>query len=206
MNMKKLFCAFFIVILAIPSIAFAFDEMTRYDFGNGDYYIWIPNDFLVVHENSTEEELLSNEMYAENGAKEFLDSFGVALFASWQNSQKGLLINIYENIFDEDIRIEDRFAAEALIESWTPLLERANRYILFTDPIIGEYEAFGKIASMSHDEQGTVYYVDYVLLFNGNIVTLTFSSENGQFNIEEGHILDSIADKTGSNWGTFEIG
>lgn len=202
--MKKLIICLVLWSFAFPALA-DYDQTVRYEFFHGEYGIWIPDSFFVIHENITEEELSGTDSSPEE-AFGFLNAYSMDLYASFDQDNGYLSIQVFEDAVSGEIAYEGLSDAEYLGEFWADQLESKNYIVLFSEPYVTEYDCFGKVAYMFESDGKPVYCVDFITVLEKDLISLSFISYAGQFDIEDNYIINTIASSLHDNIVTVSQG
>lgn len=193
--MKKLVLFVVLILslymLALPASA-EFGENTMYKFFDGEYGIRIPNSYFVIHENITEEELDGTDTSQED-AINFLNDFSVDLYASFDQGNRYLTIQVFDDAVSGEIPYEGLSDARYLSLLWRKELENFDYTILFSEPYITDDDCFGKVAFVFEIDGKPVYGLEYVTVLDNDLINLSFTSHSSQFDIEDSYQFDTIA-------------
>ena len=178
--MKKLSLLIFLfTFMSTFSFSFA-EEWNTYSFFDGEYSIDFPSYFHVIHEDAED--------------TSFIDQYDINLVASYDRSEKVIFVYVRDNFFKEDNKLSNYDDCLFLGEAWAESLKEDDYSILFVEPYIGESNNMVKIAFKKEYDGEVSYYLDYLGIFNGDLVSFECSSDNGQFDIEDANTLNKCAD------------
>lgn len=190
--MKKIII--FLVLCLFSSTAVAeVNKNIKYEFFGGEFGIRLPDSFFVIHENITDEELVGTDTNIQD-ALDFLDSFSTDLWAEFDDGNKSLSIQAFKDSVTGETPFEGLSGAEYFTYFWMQQLESDDENtILFAEPYVTKNYCFGKVAYMFGSDEEPVYCLDYITVFEKDMIRLVFYSYNGQFDIENDYMFDTIA-------------
>lgn len=163
-----------------------------YHFFDDDHAVCIPESFSVIHKDITDEELEKFGMTKEE-AMSFLDDNNADLFASFDDDKRCFYIGVYENPVPKSTPYEGYDDAVKLEKLLSEILDDPYYNILFTEPYVTDTHCFGKAAFTFESDGETIYCLEYFTVYDDELIDFVVYSENGQYSIEDEHVLDEIA-------------
>lgn len=163
-----------------------------YHFFDDNHAVCIPESFSVIYKDITDEELETLGMTREE-AMNFLDDNNADLFASFDDDKRCFYIGVYENPAPKSTPYEGYEDAVKLEKILTKYIDDPEYNILFTEPYITDTHCFGKAAFTFELDGETIYCLEYVTAYDDELIDFVVYSENGQYSIEDEHVLDGIA-------------